>query len=146
MSPLPITRALKVGAHRSHLEGLKQKDMEGYLKHYLEIAGIKEELFYEEAILTIHQGLGRTPAKGQPSCKGFAHYSSTRESNGRIGRAPQGGVDRDILVMTIRLGNAGIPSGQIIATKKTEDLFKGCFCLPHGRKLLNVPLSLIFVG
>ena len=88
MSPLPITTALKEGAHRSHLEGLKQKDMEGYLKHYLEIAGIKEELFYEEAILTIHQGLGRTPAKGQPSCKGFAHYSSARESNGRIGRAP----------------------------------------------------------
>jgi hypothetical protein len=42
MSPLPITRALKVGANRSHLEGLKQKDMEGYLKHHLEIAGIKE--------------------------------------------------------------------------------------------------------
>jgi general secretion pathway protein A len=43
---------------RSHLEGLKQKDMEGYLKHHLEIAGIKEQLFSDEAILAIHQGSG----------------------------------------------------------------------------------------
>lgn len=43
---------------RSHLEGLKQKEMEGYLKHHLEIAGIKEQLFSEEAILAIHQGSG----------------------------------------------------------------------------------------
>jgi general secretion pathway protein A len=43
---------------RSHLEGLKQKEMTGYLKHHLEIAGIKEQLFSEEAILAIHQGSG----------------------------------------------------------------------------------------
>ena len=43
---------------RSHLEGLKQKDMAGYLKHHLEIAGIQEQLFSEEAILAIHQGSG----------------------------------------------------------------------------------------
>ncbi len=43
---------------RSHLEGLKQKDMEGYLKHHLEIAGINEQLFSDEAILAIHQGSG----------------------------------------------------------------------------------------
>lgn len=43
---------------RSHLEGLKQKEMAGYLKHHLEIAGIKEQLFSEEAILAIHQGSG----------------------------------------------------------------------------------------
>lgn len=43
---------------RSHLEGLKLKDMEGYLRHHLEIAGIKEQLFSEEAILAIHQGSG----------------------------------------------------------------------------------------
>jgi len=30
---------------RSHLEGLRQKEMAGYLKHHLEIAGIKEQLF-----------------------------------------------------------------------------------------------------
>jgi general secretion pathway protein A len=43
---------------RSHLEGLKQKDMAGYLKHHLEIAGISEQLFSDEAILAIHQGSG----------------------------------------------------------------------------------------
>lgn len=43
---------------RSHLEGLKAKDMEGYLKHHLEIAGIREQLFSDEAILAIHQGSG----------------------------------------------------------------------------------------
>jgi len=43
---------------RSHLEGLTHKDMGGYLKHHLEIAGIKEQLFSDEAILAIHQGSG----------------------------------------------------------------------------------------
>ena len=43
---------------RSHLEGLKQKDMAGYLKHHLEIAGINEQLFSDEAILAVHQGSG----------------------------------------------------------------------------------------
>jgi type II secretory pathway predicted ATPase ExeA len=43
---------------RSHLEGLKAKDMAGYLKHHLELAGISEQLFSDEAILAIHQGSG----------------------------------------------------------------------------------------
>lgn len=43
---------------RSHLEGPRQKDMAGYLKHHLEIAGIQEQLFSEEAILAVHQGSG----------------------------------------------------------------------------------------
>jgi type II secretory pathway predicted ATPase ExeA len=43
---------------RSHLEGLKAKDMAGYLKHHLEIAGVAEQLFSDEAILAIHQGSG----------------------------------------------------------------------------------------
>jgi type II secretory pathway predicted ATPase ExeA len=32
--------------------------MEGYLNHHLRIAGIKEQLFVDEAILAIHQGSG----------------------------------------------------------------------------------------
>jgi len=43
---------------RSHLEGLKLDDMAGYLKHHLEIAGVKDQLFADEAILAIHQGSG----------------------------------------------------------------------------------------
>ena len=43
---------------RSHMEGLKLKDMTGYIKHHLEIASVKEQLFSEEAVLAIHQGSG----------------------------------------------------------------------------------------
>ncbi len=43
---------------RSHLEGLKSDNMAGYLKHHLEIAGVKDQLFADEAILAIHQGSG----------------------------------------------------------------------------------------
>jgi general secretion pathway protein A len=43
---------------RSHLEGLTLKEMEGYLNHHLKIAGVKEQLFAEEAILAIQQGSG----------------------------------------------------------------------------------------
>jgi len=43
---------------RSHLEGLKSKEMAEYLKHHLEVAGIKEQLFSDEAMLAIHQGSG----------------------------------------------------------------------------------------
>jgi general secretion pathway protein A len=43
---------------KSHLEGLKHKDMAGYIKHHLKIAGVKEQLFPDEAILAIHQGSG----------------------------------------------------------------------------------------
>ena len=43
---------------RSHLEGLKHKDMAAYINHHLQIAGIKEQLFSEEAVLAIHQGSG----------------------------------------------------------------------------------------
>lgn len=43
---------------KTHLEGLKLKDMQGYLKHHLEIAGVKENLYSEEAVVAIHQGSG----------------------------------------------------------------------------------------
>jgi type II secretory pathway predicted ATPase ExeA len=43
---------------KSHLDGLKLKEMQSYLKHHLEIAGIKEQLFSDEAILAIQQGSG----------------------------------------------------------------------------------------
>ncbi|MEW6118417.1 MAG: AAA family ATPase [Nitrospirota bacterium] len=43
---------------RSHMEGLKHKDMAGYIKHHLQVAGIKDQVFSDEAILAIHQGSG----------------------------------------------------------------------------------------
>lgn len=41
---------------RTHLEGIKFKDIGEYIKHHLEIAGIKQQLFSDEAILAIYQG------------------------------------------------------------------------------------------
>jgi len=43
---------------KTHLEGLKLKDMTGYINHHLEIAGVKEHLFCDEAVVAIHQGSG----------------------------------------------------------------------------------------
>ncbi len=43
---------------KTHLEGLKLKDMTGYINHHLEIAGVKDHLFSDEAVLAIHQGSG----------------------------------------------------------------------------------------
>jgi len=43
---------------KTHLEGLKLKDMTDYLNHHLEIAGINEHLFSDEAVVAIHQGSG----------------------------------------------------------------------------------------
>jgi len=43
---------------RSHLEGLKLKDMQGYLSHHLELAGASAQLLSEEAVMAIHQGSG----------------------------------------------------------------------------------------
>jgi len=37
------------------IEGLKCKDMAGCIKHHLKIAGVKEQLFPDKAILAIHQ-------------------------------------------------------------------------------------------
>ena len=63
---------------RSHLEGLKQKYIEGYLKHRLEIAGTNEQLFSDEALLAIHQGLGGLPRKANLLAKG-ALVAAVRE-------------------------------------------------------------------
>jgi general secretion pathway protein A len=63
---------------RSHLEGLKQKDMEGYLKHHLEIAGINEQLFSDEAVLAIHQGSGGLLRRANLLAKG-ALIAAARE-------------------------------------------------------------------
>lgn len=43
---------------RSSLEALNREQMEGYMKHHMEVAGIKERVFCEEAITAIHQGSG----------------------------------------------------------------------------------------
>ena len=63
---------------KSHLEGLKYKDMEGYIKHHLKIAGVKEQLFPDEAILAIHQGSGGLLRRANLLAKG-ALIAAARE-------------------------------------------------------------------
>jgi type II secretory pathway predicted ATPase ExeA len=43
---------------RSHLQGTDLTGMQDYLKHHLAIAGIKQNLFDQNAITAIHQGSG----------------------------------------------------------------------------------------
>ena len=43
---------------KSHLQGLKLKEMQPYIKHHLEVAGVKDQLFSEEAVLAVQQGSG----------------------------------------------------------------------------------------
>ena len=43
---------------RSHLEAVDRLGMEGYLQHHLNIAGLKNNPFEEQAITAVHQGSG----------------------------------------------------------------------------------------
>jgi len=43
---------------RRHLEALTQDEMAVYLVHHLDIAGVKQNLFSEQAVTAIHQGSG----------------------------------------------------------------------------------------
>lgn len=65
---------------RSHIEGLKLKEMEEYLKHHLEIAGIKEQLFSDEAVLAIHQGSGGLLRRANILAKGSLIAASKENS------------------------------------------------------------------
>lgn len=64
---------------RSHLEGLKLKDMGGYLKHHLEIGGVREQLFSDEAILAIHQGSGGLLRRANILARGSLIAASTEK-------------------------------------------------------------------
>jgi len=55
---------------RTHLESLKLKDMEGYLNHHLDIAGISHPLFSAEAVTAIHQGSGGLPRTANALARG----------------------------------------------------------------------------
>ena len=63
---------------RSHLEGLDHTEMSNYLKHHQEIAGVKNQLFADEAILAIHQGSGGLLRRANNLARG-ALIAATRE-------------------------------------------------------------------
>lgn len=64
---------------RTHLDGLKVKDMSGYLRHHLDIAGVAKNLFAEEAVLAIHQGSGGLPRRANTLARG-ALIAAAREN------------------------------------------------------------------
>lgn len=64
---------------RSHLEGLKLKDMHGYLSHHLELAGGSTQLLSEEAVLAIHQGSGGLLRRANSLARG-ALLAAAREN------------------------------------------------------------------
>lgn len=64
---------------RTHLEGLKLKDMQAYLLHHLEIAGGKAELLSEEAIIAIHQSSGGLLRRANLLARG-AFLAATQEN------------------------------------------------------------------
>lgn len=66
---------------KSHLQGLKLKEMQSYLKHHLEIAGIKEQLFSDEAILAIHQGSGGLLRRANLMARGSLVAASMEKIN-----------------------------------------------------------------
>jgi len=64
---------------RTHLDGLKLKDMAGYLHHHLEIAGLTKNLFAEDAVLAIHQGSGGLLRRANALARG-ALIAAAREN------------------------------------------------------------------
>lgn len=55
---------------RAHLTNLDREQMNDYLKHHLKIAGIKANLFTENAITAIHQGSGGLLRKANSLARG----------------------------------------------------------------------------
>ena len=65
---------------KSHLEGLKIKEMQAYLTHHLTIAGIKEQLFSDDAVLAIHQGAGGLLRRANLLARGALMAASMEKS------------------------------------------------------------------
>lgn len=65
---------------RSHIEGIKPKDMQGYLKHHQQIAGINEQLFSDEAILAIYQNSGGLIRRTNILARGALIAAATEQS------------------------------------------------------------------
>ncbi len=55
--------------------------MEGYLRHHLEIGGIKEQLFSEEAVLAIHQDSGGLLRKANLLARGSLIRAAIEKTN-----------------------------------------------------------------
>ena len=68
---------------RSNMEALNHADMQGYLNHHLQVAGIKESLFAEEAVVAIHQSSGGLLRRANHLAKA-ALLAATAERSHRV--------------------------------------------------------------
>jgi len=66
---------------KTHLEGLNLKDMEGYLTHHLNIAGINEKLFTDQATLAILQGSGGLLRRANTIARGALMAAANDQEN-----------------------------------------------------------------
>ncbi|MBI5194464.1 MAG: hypothetical protein HZA08_13645 [Nitrospirae bacterium] len=66
---------------KGHIEGLRLNEMAGYIKHHLEKAGAREQLFSEEAILAIHQGSGGLLRRANILARGSLIAAATETCN-----------------------------------------------------------------
>jgi general secretion pathway protein A len=65
---------------RSHMEGLDRQGMLQYLKHHLNLAGVKTNLFEDAAITAIHQGSGGLLRKSNHLARGSLIAAAGQES------------------------------------------------------------------
>jgi len=68
---------------RCHLEGIRRKEMQAYLKHRLKIAGIDALLFDDNAITAIYQGAGGILRKADHLARG-ALMAAAREKTSLV--------------------------------------------------------------
>jgi type II secretory pathway predicted ATPase ExeA len=66
---------------RSHLQGTDLSGMQDYLKHHLAIAGIKHNLFDQNAITAIHQGSGGLFRKANHLARGALIAAAANQAN-----------------------------------------------------------------
>jgi type II secretory pathway predicted ATPase ExeA len=66
---------------RSHLQGTDLAGMQDYLKHHLAIAGIKHNLFDQNAITAIHQGSGGLFRKANHLARGALIAAAADQAN-----------------------------------------------------------------
>lgn len=66
---------------RSHLSAIEKKDMQTYILHHLNIAGVKANIFSDSAITAIHQGAGGLYRKANHLARGGLIAASKEKSN-----------------------------------------------------------------
>ena len=66
---------------RGHLEALTQDEMTAYLTHHQSIAGMKQNLFSEQAVTAIHQGSGGLLRRANHLARGSLIAAATEKCN-----------------------------------------------------------------